>query len=453
MFQLAPTLPTPTAIQLSRNNSVIVSETPIAAIAINGRSLELSVAGDLEPGQFRLTTTGAEVNPFEETKSNFIATYQVATDQATTRAVPLPTLLANLGNARPKITTNQVAGDHPSMSVVFVDCLDRLPVYEDFCNGEVEVTFDGVGYRLASRTILPDPPNNQLTATLNFTGHWDSYGTDQSKLDLPIRLSEFNDCHNQQNTISLSRLASKVGVSYLGRAINIRHNQTDSEATATVREILEARAAYVGGVPYYSNPNAVEIRQWKPRIHVLTETNRVEKTPFNYQGQNLKHRGVELAQIYRNTEIRLDLAEANRETDEIQSNWSHKNCISFTDLQSPDEPIRDSEGGISAYRRPTADTLRNPSNAYDTGGFTKQITNNQTREGKPIRDRVWTWGWVFTSLDYYRIVQNTDSALLEQNDFYRVEFAPRRTGIASFWRQVDYRETFIFHGISPLFSI
>ncbi len=446
MFQLADK-PFQTLL-LNRNTNGFAVDFPVDRVSINGRELELTTEEEIQPGQFRIADQRVDYLPFADSPQNFYLKYSVATAPEPS-SIPISGLLRQLGcGVEAKIVETKAIQGHPSLQITVTDDDDRLSFYEGLEIGKKIFSFNGMRYRLvAPKTIVKNHIDDKIIVRLNFRGIWASFGTNQSPLDIPIRLSEFGDCHHYSNEVSLQSLAAKVGVRYIGRDVRIKNYQNSPETTVTVRQVLEERAAYVGGFAYYSNPNAIEIRRWKPRTHVLPICEKLEKGTFTFSGENQKERGVELASIYRNAEIKLDWQEAeaqrNREED-LEVKWSYNECQSFSDLQSPAEPIRNSDGGITAYQMPGSDTFRNPSNAFDNGGFTKFIEREVYRRGILIQVTRWVWGWVFTSLDYYQVILNSDRTEAEirsDTNFYKFDFFPRRTGIASFWRQVEFSDT------------
>ena len=206
---------------------------------------------------------------------------------------------------------------------------------------------------------------------------------------------------------------------------------------------------------YYSHPERIEARDWgktKKHIFDLNSYYTIESQVFSGNGYLLPEYKVQLAKEYRNTELNLASIEEIEEENKpkITKRWEFENAKSLVDCQTPAQPLSIGES-IYILKNPTTDILRDPTIAFDTGGFTKTAHEITEENGVETARTTKTWGWIANSLETYSAIPKDATINADQNysrsiglsENYRLIFTPYKTFnfISGFWRQVSESRT------------
>ncbi len=362
--------------------------------------------------------------------------------------LPIPLFLKKW-NVIGSISISRSLESHPSSGVMFQTCKEyETDIRLTLQNGRI-VNLFGLGFRIVDFNSKPvSPESNQIEVQLSLAGIHNSFGNpSRHPLDLPVKLKGEN-C-DKSGWRSLSNYAKEVGVKYFGKGIYIYVSRSSSpQATTTIRQLL-SRAVVNGQFVYYSNPDRVEAKDWgKTTRHNFQGYYSIQSDTFSGAGYLLPEEKVQLAVEYSNAEISLSQIEEleTEEKDTLFTRWEFENAKSLVDCQTPAEPLVVGEN-VYILKNPTTDILRDPSIAFDSGGFTKTAHEITEENGLETRRKTKVWGWVTNSVDSHSVIDKDAEIATDQNysksvaisKYHRVIFTPYKSFnfISSAWQQVS----------------
>ncbi len=296
---------------------------------------------------------------------------------------------------------------HPTMTIQGVTPLSNLSTIENvFMNGN-EFQIENTGYRVNGLTLVEESKTKQegewLFFSVSFTGKWAARGnTGRNPLDDAIKVTPLK----VNDRVFFSRLCSARGVAYLGSPITIAVEADSKGQSTTIRSELEARAIKNGQFVYYSNPNAIEARNWANQtVHYLSDADILsEDIKKEYRGQGALFQGVPLSDEFRNTVVDFEESTKKLEESEEIGGSERLRLYVYENASSRQQVTRATvtRSGTFAYKLPE-EVLREPSSCWNAGGFTKSFTLKTLLNGKEIDKRFTRYGLAFLSSDVYSI--------------------------------------------------
>jgi hypothetical protein len=307
-------------------------------------------------------------------------------------------------NANAAITINRRFSEHASMTFTFTACKSQeAKILSTLYNG-YEFYALGLRWVIDGVTVEKQEQHQQLAFSINCKDYLAGRGNPStSKLDrrVFIRSALSLSATTAGNKASIRGIASLAGISYQGNEILFRvPRSTSSEETITVRDLLTNRAIVTNGFPYYSNPNAVENRNWyNTKTHLISSNQvRTKKIQYNYQGHGSLINGVRLHTEYRNLEVNLDFdADSQDGFTGTTERWVFDNCRNYGDMVTPNE-----YRGWH-YTTPPPSVLRSPGNCFDAGGPVKSATRIIEMNGTVVFEEHFEYGYAFTTAQTYRL--------------------------------------------------
>lgn len=310
---------------------------------------------------------------------------------------------------------------HPSLSLSFeVYCNQEQQVKIQLCPG-TEV-FIWQRWRIQSVRITQSSNKDNLQVDLDLIGIHAPYGDPSRSLaDKPIKLIE----GKYKKYRTLADFAQKAGIQYRGANIKRRISRTTSgKDYTTVRQEIESRALTAKGFVYYDSSSAIEIRPWGGQAtHLISETEVIGNISFSFNGVEPN----KLAHELRNTILNLDFDDDEKSQNTgIVERWEFENADSLATVYSA-AVLRN--GTLFA---PDPDVLRGINAVFDNGGTTKTARKFTEYNGVPLSVEEWSYGYAYTSLDVYRVLDLSDNK-------YEITF--NRESPQNYWQEVKHSKT------------
>jgi hypothetical protein len=239
----------------------------------------------------------------------------------------------------------------------------------------------GIGFSVASLDIERLPravyPEGWINVRVALTGYY------EQELRRSI-LAKGTGCQS-----TLSELAQRAGVSYVGDPIALNQPRMPSNVTTTLESELRSRVRSVQGFEFYSG-KSLEVRSWgQTRIHRLSLADVISPISIQIGGTGEPFRDIRLTQEFRNARFQLDQDQERERQSRNVSIW-----ITDGDEAIASPPYEFTTGQLD---------LKTGGHCFDNGGETKETTRTLYQNGvirKVVRTK---WGFVYTSDETYRI--------------------------------------------------
>ena len=322
------------------------------------------------------------------------------------------------------------------------------------CKGTKEATFQqlsgrkvnifGYRWRITSLSFSEPTQENLIAVAVTCNGVLASYGGSRHPLDKPLRFN--SRCQRTSYWRSLSAYASDAGIGYSGAALWVYvPSNTPGSQTVTLRQLASKARARVGGGFLYLSNSRLETRKWnQTTVHRISDRDIEAKNTHTFSGTGAFIDGskTRLTKEYQNT--RLQLKQLDESTG-LRRRWVFEGAASYFDCQLPSEPVAIGENVYILKIPDLSDVFANPGLAFDNNSFSKVANLVYELNGVEVFRLIKKFGYKFTSLDTYSVV-NKEATIgglgtrtIRVGEFYKIIFTPLKVfrGLTSAWGQTE----------------
>lgn len=302
-----------------------------------------------------------------------------------------------------EITVNRSINSHPTATLTLflvpssTQTLDEVieAKFNQYASG-TEVELFGIKFIVQLPTVIRKSIRKFSTKTallkLDLVGKWSPLAnTRRQPLDEPYKVEN-------KNHLLLSEAIALAGEGYVGSDIDIFLEGNAKVNIVTPRELLENNARSLKGFVFYSNGNALEIREWgkTPRRQLPLNIVKTQDIEEPRPGFGATVNGLKLVEEFRNTKFVPKKFTGNTG---IEILVEYENATNEAEFLAPLY-----ENASWALFGPAAlEPFKNGNNAFDNSSQTKKKRTLQVKNGEPLITREEIKGWEYLTTDFYTV--------------------------------------------------